>query len=105
MDNSLLASTRPFFVIYIVWHPDFKEGTGIAESIRAHFRRNLFENIAGGTGLSVIYRNTLEPGKKKPLAIDLNESETMAVVTLVDSAFINDHYWICLLYTSDAADE
>ncbi len=33
--------TRPFLVLYIVWHPGYAEGADIAESLREHFRRKL----------------------------------------------------------------
>ena len=78
MDN--LA--RPLLVLYIIWHPDFQEGGAIADALREHFRRKVYENIAGGTGLSVIYRFADAPGATTPLPIDLNEAETTAIVVL-----------------------
>lgn len=46
---------KPFLVVYIIWHPDFAAGAGLAEILRGHFRRELYQNVAGGTGLSVIF--------------------------------------------------
>ena len=82
--------TRPFLVVYVVWHPSLASGPAIAETLYDHFRRKLFENVAGGTGLSVIYRSTPPPGEVAPLEIDFDESETTAVVVLFDESFAAD---------------
>ncbi|MFL9996304.1 toll/interleukin-1 receptor domain-containing protein [Paraburkholderia sediminicola] len=86
-------STRPFLVVYIVWHPGFTDGPGIAETLRKHFRRKLYENVAGGTGLSVMYRSTAAPGAAEPLPINLDEAEATAVVVLTNSTFAADAAW------------
>jgi hypothetical protein len=44
--------TRPFLVLYVVWHPGYANGANIAESLREHFRRKLYENVAGGVGIA-----------------------------------------------------
>ena len=67
--------SRPLLVLYVIWHPDYADGGAIAEVLREHFRRKLYENIAGGMGLSVIYRYAAAPGSAAPLPIDLNEAE------------------------------
>ena len=92
--TNLTASTKPFLVIYVIWHPSFKEGAGIAESLREHFRRSVFENVSGGTGLSVIYRSTPAPGSSVPLPIDLREAESTAIVVLVDSNLTYNGAWV-----------
>lgn len=86
-------TTRPFLVLYILWHPGFVEGTAIADALREHFRRKLYENVAGGTGLSVIYRFAAAPGSLAPLPIDLTEAETTAVVVLGDANLAGDAHW------------
>jgi len=86
--------TRPFLALYIVWHPEFAEGAEIAEALREHFRRKLYENVAGGTGLSVLFRSTVVPGGSVPLPIDLNDAETTAIVVLADEALAADANWI-----------
>ncbi len=85
--------SRPLLVIYVIWHPDFADGSEIAEVLREHFRRKLYENIAGGTGLSVIYRYSTAPGLTTPLPIDLREAETTAVVVLTDPNLVKDLAW------------
>jgi hypothetical protein len=42
-------TARPFLVVYVVWHPGFREGAALAEVLRTHFRRELYANVAGGT--------------------------------------------------------
>ncbi|ARW16880.1 toll/interleukin-1 receptor domain-containing protein [Komagataeibacter europaeus] len=89
--------TRPFLVVYIVRHPDFAPGQAVAETLYDHFRRKLFENVAGGTGLSVIYRSVPPTGAAAPLPIDFDESETAAVVVLFDETFAADDAYVAWL--------
>lgn len=86
-------STRPLLVLYVVWHPSFSKGSIVADVLRNHFRRSLYDNVAGGTGLSVIYRFAAVPGFSAPLQINLDEAETTAVVVLVDSGLVADSAW------------
>ncbi|PLC49606.1 hypothetical protein CR159_11790 [Pollutimonas subterranea] len=86
-------STRPFLVVYVVWHPAFSDGLAIAEILRQHFRRKLYENIAGGTGLSVIYRYVVVPESTQPLPIDLADADTAAIVVLADNNLVGDTAW------------
>ncbi|MGE0672841.1 MAG: toll/interleukin-1 receptor domain-containing protein [Methylibium sp.] len=86
--------TRPFLVVYVTWHPGFAEGAGIAEAIRGHFRRELYENVAGGTGLSVVFRSLPPPGDVVPLDIDLDEAHATAIVILADSLLAADVRWV-----------
>ena len=85
--------TRPFLVVYVVRHPGFAAGQMMAEELYDHFRRKLFENVAGGTGLSVIYRSVPPPGAAAPLPLDFDEGETAAVVALIDEAFAASESW------------
>lgn len=87
-------STRPFLVLYVVWHPEFNEGRSIAKKLYEHYRRDLYSNVAGGTGLSVIYRHASDPTTSAPAAIDFTESETSAVVMLIDERFAGDENYV-----------
>src|SRR5208337_1896048 len=87
-------TSRPFLVLYVVWHPNYAAGANVAESLREHFRRRLYENVAGGAGLSVIFRSASAPGCTQPLPINLDEAETTAVVVLVESALVGDPAWV-----------
>lgn len=99
--------TRPFLVLYVVWHPAFAPGAGLAEMLRERFRRKLYENVAGGTGLSVIFRSAPAPGSATPLPIHLDEAETTAVVVLGESTLVKDAAWVAylqqLVESADAA--
>lgn len=87
-------STRPLLVVYVAWHPAFAEGMEIAQALYDHFRRKLYENVAGGTGLSVIFRWSPAIGSNVPLPIDFSEAETSAIVLLVDRHLVNDPAWV-----------
>lgn len=86
--------TRPFLVVYVAWSPAFADGANIAEAIRGHFRRELYENVAGGTGLSVVFRSLPPPGSPVPLDIDFDEAHATAVVILVDRELAADAQWV-----------
>lgn len=90
----MALSTRPFLVLYVVWHPAFSEGHVIAKKLFDHYRRELYSNVAGGTGLSVIYRQTPNPITSVPADLDFSEGETGAVVLLVDENFAGDKNYI-----------
>lgn len=86
--------TRPLFVVYVAWHPGFADGASIAEAIRSHFRRELYENVAGGTGLSVVFRSLPPPNSAVPLDIDFDEAHATAIVVLTDRALAADPQWV-----------
>lgn len=83
-------STRPFLVVYVAWHPAFEEGTAIAKRLYDHYRRELYENVAGGTGLSVLYRSAPDPSTSAPMMVDLEEGETAAIIVLFDEHLAAD---------------
>jgi hypothetical protein len=91
-------STHPFFVIYIVWHPKFADGERIAKVLYDHYRRDLYTNVTGGFGFSVIYRFANEPGRNMPIDIDFDEAETSAVILLIDDEFATDSVWTAWIH-------
>ncbi|MDE9516540.1 toll/interleukin-1 receptor domain-containing protein [Xenorhabdus bovienii] len=97
-----LNLAKPFLVIYIVWHPAFGDGAVLAEVLRGHFRRELYQNVVGGAGLSVIFRSVPLPETGKPLAIDFSESETTAVIVLAESNMAYDPEWKAWLHELSA---
>lgn len=97
--------TRPFLVVYVAWHPGFTDGIRIAEALHKHFRRELYANVAGGTGLSVIYRSVASPGSSVPLPVNLNEAETTAIVVLADPNLVADAAWTCYVQALAAQAE
>lgn len=101
----MIDQTRPFLALYVVWHPEFSEGALVAEALRQHFRRKLYENIAGGAGLSVIFRCVSSPETGVPIPIDLDEAQTTAVVILADQSLVVDDAWIEYIHDLTAKTE
>jgi hypothetical protein len=87
-------STRPFLVIYVAWHPAFADGERLARMLFEHYRRNLYENVAGGAGLPVVYRSAPAADATTPIDIDLNDAETSAIVLLIDHNWANNPEWV-----------
>jgi hypothetical protein len=103
----MALSTRPLLVVYVAWHPEFADGPVLAKALYDHYRRDLYENVAGGTGLSVLYRSTPKPGSDVPIGIDLNDAETSAIILLIDERWAGDPAWVTwgrdLMERTDAA--
>lgn len=93
MTASMQNVIHPFLAIYIVWHPSFEQGEIIAKSLFNHFRRDHYKNIAGGAGLSILYRSTPPSSQKLPLPIDFDEAETTAVIILSEQHLATDSDW------------
>ena len=94
-DNPVTIQTaRPFLVVYVAWHPGFADGPAIGRALYNHYRRELYENVAGGAGLPVIYRSTPAPESTVPIDVDLSDAETTAVVILIDECWANDPAWL-----------
>lgn len=89
----MALSTRPFLVIYVAWHPEFADGLTIAQALYDHYRRKIYENVAGGTGLSVVYRSTPGAGLDVPISINFADAETSAIVMLMDEKWAADPTW------------
>ena len=90
----MTVSTRPLLVLYVAWHPAFEGGQAIAKKLYEHYRRELYGNVSGGAGLSVIYRYAADSESQAPQPIDFSESETTAIVMLVDEKFSEDEAYI-----------
>ena len=87
-------STRTILTIYVVWHPNYSEGSKIAELVRRHFRSERYKNISENVELSVFFRSSPAPNAALPLPIDLDEAETTAVVVLAESELVGDSEWV-----------
>ena len=86
--------TRPFLSLYVAWHPAFEQGPELARELYEYYRRKLYDNVAGGTGIPVIYRSEPAPGSSVPIDIDLDGSETTAIILLVDKHWTSSDAWI-----------
>ena len=83
--------TRPLCAIYVAWHPTFDLGADIAKRLYQHFRRDLFTNVAGGVGLSVLYRSA--PTSDRPLSVSFDDSHVAVVFLLLSEAMAIDSGW------------
>jgi TIR domain len=97
--------TRPFLAVYVAWHPNFGEGEKISLALFEHYRRNLYQNVAGGSGIPVMYRSKPPAGASIPIEIDLDSAETCAVILLIDKNWTADEEWVAWSKTvSEDAD-
>ena len=87
-------STRTILTIYVVWHPNYSNGSKIAELVRRHFRSERYKNISENVELNVFFRSSPAPNAALPLPIDLDEAETTAVVVLAESELVGDSEWM-----------
>lgn len=88
-----MQSARPSFVLYVGWHPGFSDGYDLAKSLYKHFRRDLYRNVTGGVGVSVVYCTAMDPVTGLPGNVDLQAGDTVAVVLLIDSNWTGDSSW------------
>lgn len=66
----------------------------LAKSLFEHYRRNLYRNVAGGSGIPVIYRSTPPAGSPVPIDVPMHAAETTAMVLLVDDNWVGDREWV-----------
>ena len=88
------ATTRPLFALYVIWRPSCRVGPDIAESLRRHFSRDLYQAVAAGRGVSVLYRSEVATGARTPLPIDWSNADETAVVALSDTTLVDDPDWV-----------
>lgn len=86
--------TRPFLVIYVAWHPAFADGARLSKVLFDHYRRKLYENVSGGSGLPVVYRSAPPTGSVVPIDVDFAEAETSAIIMLIDDQWAADPDWV-----------
>ena len=93
MNDDMETTTRPLFALYVVWHPSNANGGQVADLLRRRFGRDCHRNVAGDSGLSVLYRNQAPAGALAPLPIEWDEAETTTAVVLLDAALVDDRAW------------
>lgn len=74
--------------IYVVWHPDFKAGQKIAESIYETFCRRVDDPLSRGLGIPVYFRSAQVNGA--PIDIRKTNSTRNAIILLLDQNFVID---------------
>ena len=90
----MALDTRPFLVVYVAWYPDLADGDALPKSLFDHYRRDVYKNITGGIGLSVQYRSVPAIASTVPPPVDLDKSETAAVVILIDEHWTRDPAYV-----------
>jgi hypothetical protein len=93
------TDTRPLCAIYVAWHPSYARGETTARGLYQHFRRDLFTNVAGGVGLSVLYRSANAAEGDVPAPVSLDDSHIAVVFLLVSAAMAVEPAW--RLYVRD----
>ncbi len=86
-------ATHPFFALYVMWHPSYSGGRQIADELRMHFGRDLYNALGEERGVSVLERSEAVPGSLTPLPIDWDDAEFTAVVVLANSTLLDDPEW------------
>ena len=79
--------------VYIIWHPDFREGQEISSFLYSSFCRDYNKPLNKSLGIPVYFRTELDHDSKLLKEIDFDESEYNAIVPLINEDFtIDDDY-------------
>lgn len=106
MTGSRETSARPLLALYVAWHPSFVRGADIAHALFQHYRRDLYRNVTGGSGLPVTYRSRPPEGRPVPIDFDLEAAETTAIIFLIEQNWMADADWVSWAErVSDQADQ
>ena len=97
------STNRPLnrFQMYVVWHPDFRDGSEYARAIYQWFHHPNVASYRTGLGIPVYYRYALEESTGEPRPIfPAGEEESQAeaarhrvIVVLVDANLVADYKW------------
>jgi hypothetical protein len=79
--------------IYVVWHPDFKEGKQYADLIYNTFNRDTEFALKRNLNIPVFYRSEPPANAKTPISIPYKEANKNAVVLLIDNEFFDSPDW------------
>jgi len=79
---------QPSLKIYVMWHPNYKEGQMYADQIYANFGREIQNDIIyRRPGIPVYFNNDIDK------VIDLNEAKHIAILVLIDDEMVVDSKW------------
>ena len=70
--------------IYVVWHPDFKDGKRYADLIYKTFNRDTEFALGRNLNIPVFYRSATNPATNVPISIPYSDADCNAVVALLD---------------------
>lgn len=86
--------SRPLCAIYVAWHPSLPRGGELAKHLYDHYRRDLFANVAGGVGLSVLYRSAPRSSTQTaPIDVPLDDAHVSVVLLLLSEHIVQDAAW------------
>ena len=98
MPNKVLMISElnavPPFMLYVVWHRESTRGERVGNMLLDHFGSHRYRYASGGDSVRVIFRNAVVPGKEEPLPVDWDDSQTVAVVALLDKSLVSDDSWL-----------
>jgi len=90
---------KPFFVLHVIWHPAFTKGEKLAQLLFDHYQGDWANHIGAGIGVPVRHHRGLAGTPVVPSSIDLDESETAAIVVFVDDIFTASPDWIAFFHS------
>lgn len=79
--------------IYVVWHPDFKDGKRYADLIYKTFNRDTEFALGRNLNIPVFYRSEPNPEYKAPIPIPYKEADSNAVIALLDDEIYISDGW------------
>ncbi len=82
------------FLLHVVWHPGLSDGAAIAERLREQFGGDRFQNLVGGAGVPVLFRNESEVAHGVPIPVPWDDADVVATVVLVDHSLAGDAMWM-----------
>ncbi len=92
---------KPFLVVNVVWHPDFKDGEKLATRLYSFYRRDYLSNVGAGAGIPVLY---LTPTPESALpAVRTDNAEETATILLVDDCWMTDDAWLAWTHELEKA--
>lgn len=79
--------------IYVIWHPDFKDGKRYADLIYNTFNRDTEFALGRNLNIPVFYRSEPNPETKIPIPIPFKDADCNAVISLLDNELFDSHGW------------
>lgn len=79
--------------IYVVWHPDFKDGKRFADLIYRTFNRDTEFALTRNLNIPVFYRSEPDEETQVPIPIPFDEADRNAVVILIDDELFQSSGW------------